>query len=130
MYEMKDEYYTGIELIDKEHKELFRLADEAYQVLKDDFIADKFDHIVEIIIGLKEYAIKHFADEEAYMQSIQYKRYLSQKVEHNDFVEKLEAIDFDQMDHNQTGTLVDLLEFLNDWLVHHILEKDKLIGKI
>ncbi|QHQ60731.1 bacteriohemerythrin [Anaerocolumna sedimenticola] len=130
MYEMKEEYYTGIELIDKEHKELFRLADEAYQVLKDDFIADKFDHIVEIIIGLKEYAIKHFADEEAYMQSIQYKRYLSQKVEHNDFVEKLEAIDFDQMDHNQTGTLVDLLEFLNDWLVHHILEKDKLIGKI
>ncbi|WMJ90157.1 bacteriohemerythrin [Anaerocolumna sp. MB42-C2] len=129
MYEMKDEYYTGIELIDKEHKELFRLADEAYQVLKDDFIADKFDHIVSIIIGLKDYAIKHFSDEEAYMQSIQYKKLLSHKIEHNDFIEKLEAINFDQMDHNQAGTLVDLLEFLNDWLVHHILEKDKLIGQ-
>ena len=127
---MKDEYYTGIELIDKEHKELFRLADEAYQVLKDDFISDKFDHIVSIIIGLKEYAIKHFSDEEAYMQSIQYKKFLSHKIEHNDFIEKLEAIDFEQMDHDQTGTLVDLLEFLNDWLVHHILEKDKLIGEV
>lgn len=129
MYEMKEEYYTGIELIDREHKELFRIADEAYQVLKDDFISDKFDHIVKIIINLKEYAIKHFADEEAYMQSIQYKRLLSQKVEHMDFIDKLQAINFERMDHNQTGTLVDLLEFLNDWLVHHILEKDKLIGK-
>lgn len=128
MYEMKPEYYTGIDLIDQEHKELFRIADEAYQVLKDEFISDKFDNIVEIIVNLKEYAIKHFADEEEYMQSIKYKKFLSHKVEHVDFIDKLEAIDFDRMDRNQAGTLVELLEFLNDWLVHHILEKDKLIG--
>lgn len=128
MYEMKPEYYTGIELIDDEHKELFRIADEAYQVFKDEFIVDKFDNIVAIIMKLKEYAIKHFADEEEYMQSIKYKKFLSQKVEHTEFIEKLDAIDFDQMDHNQTETLVELLEFLNDWLIHHILEKDKLIG--
>lgn len=127
---MKEDYYTGIELIDEEHKELFRIADEAYQVFKDEFIVDKFDNIVTIIVRLKEYAIKHFADEEAYMQSIKYKKFLSQKVEHNDFIEKLEAINFDQMDHNQTETLVELLEFLNDWLVHHILEKDKLISEL
>lgn len=129
MYEMKPEYYTGIELIDREHKELFRIADEAYQVLKDDFISDKFDHIVNIIVGLKNYAIKHFADEEEYMRSIQYKKLLSHKVEHEDFIDKLQSINFEQMDRNQTGTLVELLEFLNDWLVHHILEKDLLIAK-
>ncbi len=128
MYEMKDEYYTGIELIDREHKELFRIADEAYQVMKDEFISDKFDNIVTIIQNLKEYAKMHFSDEEAYMQSIHYKKFLSHKIEHVDFIEKLEAFDLEQMDHNQTGTLLELLEFLNDWLVHHILEKDKLIG--
>jgi hemerythrin len=128
MYEMKAEYYTGIKLIDDEHKELFRIADEAYQLLKDEFISDKFDNIVKIIVNLKEYAIKHFSDEEEYMQSIQYKKFLSHKVEHIDFIEKLNALDFEQMDHNQSATLLGLLEFLNDWLVHHILEKDKLIG--
>jgi hemerythrin len=128
MYEMKEEYYTGIKLIDDEHKELFRIADEAYQLLKDEFISDKFDNIVKIIVNLKEYAIKHFSDEEEYMQSIQYKKFLSHKVEHIDFIEKLNALDFEQMDHNQSATLLGLLEFLNDWLVHHILEKDKLIG--
>ncbi|MDF2803890.1 MAG: hemerythrin-like metal-binding protein [Anaerocolumna sp.] len=129
MYEMKPEYYTGLTTIDEQHTELFRIADEAYVVLKDEFISDKFDNIVEIIGRLKEYAIKHFADEEAYMQSIRYKKFLSHKIEHDDFIEKLEALDFDQMDRNQKGTLLDLLEFLSDWLVHHILEKDKLISQ-
>lgn len=129
MYEMKEEYYTNIELIDSEHKELFRIADEAYYLLKDEFMFDKFDQIVKIINDLREYAKKHFKDEEEYMQSIQYKRFLSHKVEHDEFIEKLESIDLDQIDSDQTRTLLDLLEFLNDWLIHHILEKDKLIGK-
>ncbi len=129
MYEMRPEYYTGLATIDEQHTELFRIADEAYVVLKDEFISDKFDNIVEIIGKLKEYAIKHFSDEEAYMQSIRYKKYLSHKIEHDDFIEKLEALDFDQMDKNQAETLLDLLEFLSDWLVHHILEKDKLISQ-
>ncbi|SHO48858.1 bacteriohemerythrin [Anaerocolumna xylanovorans] len=130
MYEMKDEYYIGVEKIDMQHKELFHIADEAYMLLKKEFVADKFDNIVAIIVRLKEYAIQHFADEEAYMLSIGYKKFLSHKTEHDDFIEKVNGIDFDSMDHNQTGTLLDIMEFLNDWLVHHILEKDKLIGTL
>ena len=64
MYEMKDEYYIGIDLIDEEHKELFRIAQSAYDVYQDPFIPDKYDHIVTIIEELKNYAKKHFADEE------------------------------------------------------------------
>lgn len=130
MFEMKDEYLTGIKMIDDEHRELFRITQEAYEVLNDSFISDKFDHIVTIIGRLKEYTIKHFADEEAYMESIQYKRMFTQKIEHAAFVEKLEEIDFDQMDREQSGALLKILEFLGDWLVSHILEKDKLIGEV
>ena len=128
MFEMKEEYLTGIQMIDEEHRELFCITQEAYVVLNDEFIPDKFDQIITIIGRLKEYTIKHFADEEAYMESIQYKRMFTQKIEHAEFVEKLEDIDFDQMDLNQSDALLKLLEFLGDWLVHHILEKDKLIG--
>ena len=49
MFEMKKEYYTGIQQIDEEHKELFRIAQSAYDIFKDEFIPDKFDHIVSII---------------------------------------------------------------------------------
>lgn len=130
MYEMKPEYYIGIEAIDNQHTELFRIADEAYELLRQEFVADKFDNIVAIIVQLKEYAIQHFSDEEAYMLSIGHKKFLSHKMEHEDFLEKVNNIDFDSMDHNQTETLVDIMAFLSDWLVHHILEKDKLIGTL
>ena len=31
MYEMKPEYYIGIDMIDEEHKQLFKYTDEAYE---------------------------------------------------------------------------------------------------
>ncbi len=37
MYEMKPEYYIGIDMIDEEHKQLFKYADEAYELLHDEF---------------------------------------------------------------------------------------------
>ncbi|ROR26397.1 hemerythrin [Mobilisporobacter senegalensis] len=129
MFEMKDEFLTGIELIDDEHRELFRIAQTAMDLYQDEYVADKYDHIIEILKELKAYAIKHFADEEAYMESIQYKRLFTQKIEHNAFVEKLNEFDLDKIDENQEGAILDLLNFLNDWLVNHILEKDKLISQ-
>ncbi len=130
MFLMKDEYLVGIKEIDEEHKELFRIANEAYEVFGDDYIADKFDHIVGIITKLKEYAITHFANEEAYMEKVNYKRRLSHKIEHIEFVDKLNEIDFDTIDQNQSDALLEILDFLGNWLVHHILENDKKIGEV
>lgn len=130
MYEMKPEYYIGVDTIDNEHAELFRIANDAYELLKNDFVPDKFDDIVAIILKLKEYTKQHFADEEAYMLNIGYKRYLSQKAAHDEFIDKINSIDFESIDHNQTEVLLNILDFLNDWLVHHIVEKDKLIGTL
>lgn len=129
MYEMKKEYYIGIEHVDEQHKRLFEIANEAYNLLKNEFIPDKYDHVVRLIQELADYAEVHFADEEAYMEQMKYKRILSQKVEHAEFMEKIRSIDLSDLDENQEGVILDLLTFLNDWLVHHILEKDKLIAE-
>lgn len=129
MYEFKDEFKTGIENIDKEHKKLFEIADRAYETMMNEFIPDKYDYIVEILNELRDYAATHFRHEEEYMESISYKRIFSQKVSHNDFIEKLEEYDLTRIDENQKGVFLELLEFLNDWLVHHILESDKKIGQ-
>ena len=45
MYEMKPEYYTGVDFVDKEHEKLFDLANEAYDLLFDSFLQDKTDRI-------------------------------------------------------------------------------------
>lgn len=129
MYEMKEEYFTGIEQIDNEHTKLFEIAEKVYQLLNDDLIPDKYDHIREVLIELKDYTVMHFEHEEEYMKSIQYKRMFMQKVEHDAFRNKIEEIEFDKLDENQDETIKEILEFLTDWLVNHILENDKLIGQ-
>ena len=61
MYEMKPEYYIGIEMIDEEHKQLFKYADEAYELLNDEFTPDKYDKIEAILIKLRDYTEKHLS---------------------------------------------------------------------
>lgn len=129
MYDFKEEFRTGIESIDQEHKKLFEIADKAYVTLMDEFIPDKYDYIIDILKELADYAAFHFQHEEEYMMSIRYKKLISHKVEHQEFCEKIAGYDFSEIDENQKGVILELLDFLNDWLVHHILENDKLIGK-
>lgn len=131
MYEMKPEYLTNIPLIDEEHQQLFDYANQIYDLLHQEFIADKYDNIADILGKLRDYTKKHFADEEAYMESIQYKRLFSQKIQHNEFIQKLDEWDLESIDEseNQDETIQEMLNFLTDWLIHHILELDTQIGK-
>ena len=69
----------------------------------------------------------HFASEEAYMKSIGYKKFLSQKVAHNDFIAKMETIDLEQIDNGQNVYLLEMLDFVSEWLVEHIMKDDKMI---
>ncbi len=129
MYEMKEDYYTGIEFIDREHAKLFSICSEAYELLTNDFIPDKYDYILSVLQELKDYTRYHFQHEEEYMISIGYKRLLSQKVDHADFIEKMDAFDTEHIDEDQRASLLELVDFLNDWLVGHIFMKDKLIAE-
>lgn len=129
MYQFKDEYRTGIESIDLEHQKLFEIADRAYETLMDEFISDKYDYIVDILNELKDYAAIHFRHEEEYMISIRYKRLISQKASHDEFIEKINSYDLSEVDENQKGVMLELLDYLNDWLIHHIIGSDKLIGQ-
>lgn len=129
MFEMKEEYKTGIKSIDDQHKMLFEIADRTYMLLKDNYTIDKYDKMVELLNELKDYAVYHFKEEEEYMKSINYKRMFTQKIEHDNFIKKLNDIDIRKIDENQDGYILSILGFLNSWLVEHILEKDLLIGK-
>jgi hemerythrin len=129
MYEMKPEYYTGIGFIDEEHKKLFEIANTAYELLTNEFIPDKYDYIMEVVDELREYTKYHFDHEETYMNSIKYKRILSQKVSHDDFIEKINKYDSEIVDENQKESLLELLDFLTTWLVEHIYRQDKLIAE-
>lgn len=125
MIQWKDEYLLGIEKIDEQHKRLFQIAGDIYGLMKNQLITDKFDNILKLISELKDYTVFHFSFEEEYMQSIGYRKYFSHKVEHADFIEKINNVDMDKIDANHEQYLLEMLDFVLNWISSHILETDR-----
>jgi hemerythrin len=129
MFDWKQDYVLGVQIIDEQHQKLFEIGERAYQLLRDKFRIDKYDEVVRIIAELKDYTIFHFNTEEEYMMSIGYKKFLSHKVYHNDFIDTINNVDLDKIDKNQDEYIMELLSFVAKWIQEHILQKDKQIIK-
>ena len=127
IYAFTDKYRTGIELIDNEHKRLFEIIKETSEVIEAELLHDKYDAIVHILNELKDYTIMHFQDEEAYMESIGYEGLELQRIAHAAFVDRLNEIRLEDVDEEQKKYLDELLDFLLNWLINHILKMDKRI---
>lgn len=127
MVKWKEEYRIGVDEIDEQHKKIFEIANEAYELLKDEFCYDKYDRIIELLEELKDYAKFHFSFEEDYMLSIKYKGYFSQKVAHDNFIDKVNSFDLNAIDENQDQYILEILDFVVDWISQHILVSDKQI---
>ncbi len=124
MLKWEDKYKTGVEKIDEQHQRLFAIANEAYGLLRNDLRVDKYDDIVAILTELRDYTQYHFQSEEEYMLSIGYKKFLSHKAEHADFIAKIAEVDLGKVDDNQDAYLRDTLDFVGAWITGHILGRD------
>lgn len=125
----KEEYSLGVEKIDEQHKKLFQIASDIYNLLKNDFYIDKYDRILLLISELRDYAVFHFKTEEEFQLEIGYRKYLSHKVEHDDFVKKINSLDLSRIDENQDQYILELLDSVVKWISDHILKRDLEITK-
>lgn len=127
MYEMKPEYYTGVDFIDQEHARLFELAEETHELLYDSLLVDKSDKIVELISELINYTRTHFTHEEEYQKSINYPYISQHAAQHRQFENRLAEIDLSSISDDydeQDETVQEILDFLIDWLINHIMRVD------
>ncbi|MDX9873185.1 MAG: bacteriohemerythrin [Clostridia bacterium] len=120
-----DQYLTGIEKIDEQHKRLFEIAGSLYDLLRNDVYIDKYDRIMIVLDELKEYTDFHFKTEENFMKETGYKKYLSHKARHDDFIAKVNGLDLNEIDENQEDYLAEILDFVCMWIRNHILSEDK-----
>ncbi|MGI6225469.1 MAG: bacteriohemerythrin [Peptococcales bacterium] len=127
MIRWKDEYKIGIQLIDEQHKKLFEICDRTYALLQNEIFLDKYDKIIQVLNELRDYTIYHFETEEEYMRKIGYKKLLSHKVYHTDFIDKIKSLDFEKIDEQQDATIIEILDFVLKWIENHILTEDKKI---
>jgi hemerythrin len=62
------------------------------------------------------------------MESINYHKILSHKVVHADFINKVKDIDLKKIEEKQDEYIMEILEFVANWLTNHIIKQDLLIS--
>ena len=118
---------VGVDVIDEQHKELFKKADQLFEAGKN-HKAKEF--IGELLGFLDDYTKKHFYDEEQYMLRIQYPEYGMQKRMHAEFIAKLGEL---KKEYAESGgnilVILNANQMMLDWLTKHISYHDKKIGE-
>lgn len=119
--EWTEELSVNVKEIDDQHRKLIALINKLHDAMK----AGQGKVALEgTLQELADYTVYHFQTEEKYMQKFNYPRLPSHKTEHGAFVKKV--VDFQkEFAENRLGLTLDLMNFLRDWVNHHIKETDK-----
>lgn len=127
----KEEYKIGVELIDDQHKELFkRLGDFIQTVRSDKATQDKKKEVEKTLNFMGEYVTTHFNAEEALQKRYNYPDYESHheihegfKAEIVEFKKKYQANDYDE------DFVMEFSGRLLTWLINHVASTDQDIGE-
>lgn len=117
--EWSSNYALGIKIIDVQHKKLFNIMNEIYTVSENECDIQK---IIELFDELTKYSHYHFNEEETYFSSMSDENIEIHKQQHQFFIDEIEKIKLQCLRIN--GMSLELLYFLNDWLVNHIKIED------
>jgi hemerythrin len=119
----KDEYLTGIDEIDGQHKEFIKLINRL-NIVHD--MGDRKDIATRLLKELGKYAEYHFTSEENIMFLTRYPAIDRQRQAHEALLD--EYSDRVQRYLNDKGTIEDIIIFLEGWFARHTVEEDRKIG--
>lgn len=121
LFKWKDSYSVGVEELDLHHKKLFGILNTLYE---GSLVPDGNLDIADKIDALIAYTEYHFAAEEEHLKQIGYLERESHFRLHRSFIKKVSRLQ--RKSHLPAEELTqELIVFLGNWLLHHVLEEDK-----
>ncbi len=123
----QDRFNIGVEVIDREHRKLFSIMNRLMKFREQE---DKSQWVCqEGVKYFKDHAMKHFAEEEVYMASIDYKGFETHRRLHDNFRQKtLPALEEELNRTNYSeGAISHFLGVCAGWLIGHTLTEDRAI---
>lgn len=111
----------GFESIDSDHKILVGLINDLYSAMTK---GEAKVIIQDIVAKLVDYARVHFKREEFYMQTINYSEINSHISQHDEFTRRVDSF-VEKLDSGISNISIEVITFLRDWLINHILHTDK-----
>lgn len=116
-------FACGIEVIDRQHKELIDLVNNLFMHVSGNKKMEK-DYFNQVIQELVKYVKIHFATEEKILNATKYPGYIEHKKAHGRFILNVLEIVNDYQD-GKRYTLSIIAQFLKDWVLSHIAIMDK-----
>jgi hemerythrin-like metal-binding protein len=111
---------VGIDIIDEHHRYLFDLINDLYDVVINKLGARE---VARLIKALDAYAKVHFRAEEQMMTHYGYEGLNRQEQQHHAFEAKIYEF-YEELHANPLVAQFDVLSYLRNWLVKHILVED------
>ena len=119
--EWSEDMSMGVPLLDSDHKALIGFINNLQQCVD---AGDEKLVICDILDGLITYIAFHFAREESVMKACGYPGVEMHKKEHAAFVQQIHDFRVRCARESDSSMILKLLEFLKNWLDHHILIED------
>ena len=126
----EDEFNTNIKEIDEQHMILVYLLNEVSAKLSSD---NNQTLLLPLTEDLLAYALYHFETEEVLMQQYNYEHADSESMqkhinEHRNFSQQVLTVR-EQLKTNVKVEISEVLSFITDWLIDHILKTDQDLAK-
>ncbi len=121
---LEDKYSVQIQKIDEQHQKLIGIINEVFEA--------KTNNLGKMVIAgilnrLTDYTKTHFKEEEALMAEHGYPELEQHRTAHQFFIVKVG--DFNRaFNSDQDSLSEEMLDFLKNWLIKHIMETDKRYG--
>jgi len=122
--EWSDKLLTGVKEADEQHKKLVSLINELYDAMKQGKGKEVIDKTLDELV---RYAGYHFTTEETLMSKYGYPELQAHKKEHEAFKAKIKEF-MEKKAKGEVTLTVEVMNFLKEWLVKHIMGTDKKYG--
>lgn len=127
----KEKYNIGVDLIDRQHQELFNRVNGFLTVLRAPVPwEEKVQEVNETLAFMQEYVVVHFRDEERYQEEIGYPGLEEHRKVHGQLIR--EVGEFAQKYQQEGYREVLVQQFggrLLTWLINHVAATDLKIGE-
>jgi hemerythrin-like metal-binding protein len=116
-----ESYSVGVAELDEQHRGLLKILNNLSTAKQHHSDPSVF---FETLNDLTQYAQNHFTTEERYMAEYGYPGLQAQKKDHESFIEKVFLLN-EQRQRGDADLCANIIAFLKDWYLSHILGMDK-----
>jgi len=121
LLQWEDRFSVGVDHFDRQHRVLVDLINELHDAMRAGKGQQELGGILEKLI---QYTRVHFTNEEEWMVQYQYPAYPEHRASHENLTRQV--LEFQRQYKDGTiGLSVQMIHFLKEWLVNHILGEDK-----